>query len=145
MENYKKVIKRRIYLLTIPALIAVGLGVYNVFWAGSEVTKSYIFGFQTGAGITLGIFAVIFIIHYRILLRDEKKLQLQFNKENDERYKAIRGKAGLPLMLITSVAMVIAGIIAGYFNYTVFYTLIAAAYCQMLVCGFLKTYYMKTM
>ena len=127
MENYKKIIKNRIYLLAIPVLIAVGLSLYNLFWASSEIAESFIFGFQTGAGIALGM------------------LQLQYNKENDERYQAIRAKAGLPFMLVASVVIIIAGIVAGYFNFTVFCTLIAVAYCQMLACGLLKVYYMRTM
>lgn len=145
MENYKKIIKKRIYLLAIPVLIAVGLSLNNLFWASSEIAESFIFGFQTGAGIALGMIAAIYIIRYRMLLKNEKKLQLQYNKENDERYQAIRVKAGLPFMLVASVVIIIAGIVAGYFNFTVFCTLIAVAYCQMLACGLLKVYYMRTM
>ena len=57
----------------------------------------------------------------------------------------IRAKAGMPMLLVTSCVMVIAGIIAGYFNVTVFMTLTAAAMCQLLVGSLIKMYYMKTM
>jgi hypothetical protein len=79
------------------------------------------------------------------MLRDEKKLKLQFNKEKDERLKAIRAKAGMPILLVTSVLMIIAGVIAGYFNATIFVTLIIAAVGQMIISGFVKMIYMRKM
>lgn len=145
MEKFKKVIKRRIYLLAIPALVGIGLLAYNFLGTDTEIKSSYVYGFQLGVGITLGVMAIINMVRFGGILRDEKKLQLQYNKENDERYLAIRGKAGLPMMLFTSVGMLIAAIIASYFDFTVFFTLMVAAYCQMLVAGLLKAYYMKTM
>jgi len=70
---------------------------------------------------------------------------LEFNKENDERLKAIKAKAGLPMVLVTSVLMIIAGVIAAYFNATVFIVLIVAAVCQMMISGIVKLIYMRKM
>jgi hypothetical protein len=78
-------------------------------------------------------------------IKDERKLKMAYNRENDERMKAIRAKAGMPMLLITSVMMVIAAIIAGYFNIVVFYTLTAAAMMQLLLGVSVKLYHMKTM
>ena len=50
----------------------------------------------------------------------KKELKIQYNKENDERMKAIKAKAGMPMLLITSIVMIIVGVIAGYFNFTIF-------------------------
>lgn len=145
MENYRKSIKRRIYLLAAVAIFACCLGIFDVFIAPPEMKESYILGFQTGAITALGLVSVILIIRFSKLLRDEKKLQLQFNKENDERYKAIRGKAGMPMLLFTSVAMIIVGMIAGYFNSTIFLVLMIAATTQMLVGAIVKMIYLKKM
>lgn len=48
MDRYKKTIKRRIYLLSIPMILAVAFGIYNVFFATAEIKNNYIFGFQNG-------------------------------------------------------------------------------------------------
>jgi hypothetical protein len=145
MDTYKKIVRRRIALLVIPVLIAVSFGIYDVFFAGSEIKNSDIFGFQVGAITAIGILAMINIIRFSRLLKDKKKLQLQYNRENDERYKAIRGKVGMPVLLITSVIMIIVGVVAGYFNITIFYTLIIAALGQMTISVIVKILYMKKM
>ncbi len=145
MENYRKSIKKRIYLLGAVVIFACCLGIYDVFFAPPEINDSHIFALQEGAITALGIISAILIIRFRILLKDEKKLQLQFNKENDERYQTIRGKAGMPMLLFTSVAMIIAGMIAGYFNSTIFLVLMIAATSQMLVGAIVKMIYLKKM
>lgn len=87
--------------------------------------------------------ALIRIIRYRKALRNDKELQIQYNKENDERMKAIQAKAGMPMILISSIIMVIAGIIIGYSNMVVFYTLIAAAVIQLVIACITKFIYTK--
>ena len=69
-------------------------------------------------------------------------LREAYLKETDERMILIRSKAGMPALLITSVIMIFAGIIAGYFNIIVFYSLLAAGVCQLLLGVCLKFYYM---
>jgi len=145
MEKYKKTLRNRIALLTMPALIAVALSIFDVFFASEKVKSSFIFGFQVGATTALGLLSMLLIIRYSAIIRDSSKLQLQFNKEYDERYKAIRAKAGMPVLLITSLGMVVAGIIAGYYSITIFATLIAAAVCQMLVAAIIKQIYLRKM
>lgn len=144
MDDYKKKLKIRIALLSIPAIIAVSLGVFDVFWAMAEMKNSFIFGFQSGAASALGVLSLYLIMKYRQILCDEQKMKMQFNKENDERLKAIRAKAGLPLILITSVTMIIVGVIGGYFNLVVFYSL-TAALCQLTIAIIVKRVYMKKM
>ena len=80
-----------------------------------------------------------------LILKDETKLRQQFNLENDERLKAIRAKSGMPMLIFTSLAMVIAGMIAGFFNETVCLTLIIAAACQLLAGVAVKAVHMKIM
>jgi hypothetical protein len=145
MNNYKKTIKKRILLLTVPIILAVSLGVYDVFWASEQIKATSIYGFQVGIIISIGLLATILVIHYRVLLKDKGKLLLQFNRENDERIKAIKAKAGIPMLPITSILIIIAGVIAGYFDTLVFITLIAAAVFQMTICGIVKVIYMKKM
>ena len=143
MEKYKKIIIVRVFLLEILALLAVALGIYDVFWATAKVKSIEVFEFQCGITMGLGILALIRIIRYRKTLRSEKELQIQYNKVNDERTKAIQAKAGMPMILISSIVMVIAGIIIGYSNLVIFYTLIAAAALQLVIACTTKFIYVK--
>ena len=143
MEKYKQVLKKRIVLLTIPVLIAVVLGIYNVFFASEAARESFAFGFQCGTALVLGLMSAVLIIRFRGTLRDDAKLKVQYNKENDERLKTIRAKAGMPMLMVTSVGMIVAAIIAGYFNSTIFITLTAAACCQMLIGAIIKQVYLR--
>lgn len=70
METYKKIIIVRMFLLSMMALLAVGLGIYDVFWATAEIKASEIFEFQCGITTALGILALIRIIRYRKALRN---------------------------------------------------------------------------
>lgn len=145
MEAYRKTIKKRIYLFTVSVIIALGFGIYDVFFATAFMKNSEIFGFQCGLATVLGFFSLFFIVRYRKILNDEHALKLLYNKEHDERTRAIRAKAGMPILMFTSVAMIIAGIISGYFNNTIFHVLILAALCQIIVCCAVKLFYLRTM
>jgi formate hydrogenlyase subunit 3/multisubunit Na+/H+ antiporter MnhD subunit len=146
MNNYKKVLEKRIVLLSVLVLLAAGFCVFSVFYADFTALKnSDVFGFQLGVMTAIGILAAVNIIRCRSVLKDEAKLRLSCNKENDERNRAIKSKAGMPILTVTSVAMVIAGVIAGYFNITVFCTLIIASICQMTVSAAVKLINMRRM
>ena len=78
---------------------------------------------------------------YRGALKDEAKLRLLYNEENDERMKLIRAKAGVPMVLILSMALVLASMFIGYWNETAFVVLIGVALFQLLVSLGVKLYY----
>lgn len=143
MEKYKNTLKIRQWMLLLLAAVASGLGIYDTFWASEEIKSSILFEFQCGLTTALGILAVIWIIRYSKVLRSEKELQIQYNKENDERMKIIRAKAGMPMLLISSIVMIVAGLIASYINTDVSYTLIATAICQMMIACIAKLIYRK--
>lgn len=143
METYKRTINNRIYLLALVVLIAVALGIFDAFFATAEIKSSVIFSFQCGLTSACGLIALAFIARYKRALSDEKNIKLLFNKENDERMKAIKYKAGIPMLLVTSVLMIISAVIIGYFNVTAFYTLIAASLCQLVLSCIVKFVYIK--
>ena len=62
-----------------------------------------------------------------------------------KRMKAIRAKAGVPMVLILSIIQIIAGMVIGYFNETVFVTIIGVALFQLLASLAVKFYYMRKM
>jgi len=145
MEKFKKKINRRILLLAALLLIGVAMSIYDVFFASEELKNSYYWGLQAGSLTGLQLVAVFAIIRLSIIRRDETKLREQYNKENDERLKAIRAKAGMPILMITSLGMFVTAIVAGYFNDTVFFTLIIAAAAQLLIGAVIKVVNLKRM
>ena len=145
MEKFRKKLKIRVALLTALILFAVAIGIFDVFFAPEALKDSFMWGFQSGFVTSLGLVAVFALIRMSIIIKDETKIQLQYNKENDERLKAIRAKSGMPMLLITSIAMLIAGVMLRYINEVAFLTLAAAAVCQLLIGIIVKAVNMKRM
>ncbi len=149
MEKYKKKLKTRILFMSLAIIIAVILLIFNsmkmVATGDKEPFSSgFIDGFQSGLLAALvGIFCV-FIINYLIVMKDERKLRLWYNRENDERRKQIKLKAGGNVVLVNSVIIIFVGIIAGYFNEVVFFSLIGCALFQLLVSVVIKIYLIQT-
>lgn len=149
MGEFKTKIIRRIMLFSGITLITAVMGIY-AFFAGTSSEKTSmangsVSGFQFGLILGIGLLTLRQTIKLSIVVKDEKKLKMLYNEEQDERLKSIRSKAGMPMLMITSVMMLIAAIIAGYFNVVVFYTLIIAAIVQLSIGTIIKLYYMKTM
>lgn len=145
MEIYKKKIIRRKRLLMLAASIAVGFGIFDVFYADTWLSGNIAFNFQCGLVAAGGLLSLVKIFQYRKVLKDENLLKLEYNKENDERRKAILEKAGMPMILMMSVIILIAGIVAGYFNEIIFLTLIVTALCQLITGLAVKMYFMRRM
>ena len=145
MEQFRKKLKSRILLLSALSLITALVGVYDVFFASETLRNMIVFEFLGGVLAAICILSSLNIIKYNKILKDDNKLKLEYNKENDERFKTIKSKAGLPIVPVLSILMIISGIIAGYFNIIIFYTLIIVAMCQILISGFIKLIYTKIM
>jgi hypothetical protein len=134
--------------MTLVALILGFYSIYSIITADiSTATHSdgFVAGFQFGLIVSIFGFSVFDIIKLSLAINDETKLKVLYNKEHDERLKAIRNKAGAPMIVVTSVLMVLAAIVAGYFNIVVFYTLVIAVAAQLSVSAIVKLYCMKTM
>ena len=145
MESYRKSITLRIALFTLCVALFVGILLYNVFFASSAMKDSVVFSFQCGFA-SAGIIALVyFILRYSKVVNDEEKLRLLYHQEHDERMSAIRSKAGVPMVLVLSLLLVFAGMIAAYFNEIVFYTLELAALGQLLISAAVKFYYKAKM
>lgn len=150
MEQYRKTVKRRLVLCVLLAILALALSAYLFITIGSEhddSTKTMADGFLIGfpCGICLGIFILSVAVIFRswFMLRDEKKLRLGYNRDNDERMKLIRAKAGYPFSLVTAVAMIIVGLLLSRVNMTASLTAIACACGQLIVSVVFKAVYSK--
>ena len=141
MEQFRKKIKTRMLLISIVLLVFVAILLYNQFGASDALKDSLAFSFQCGLSASGSLVLVFWLVKNRCALADETKLRALMNQENDERMSAIRAKAGIPMVLILSMALVIGGMIIGYFNETVFVILIGVALFQLLVSLLVKLYY----
>jgi len=149
MEEFRTNVKRRITIFSGMTLVAAALGVYNFLLMNySEDATMYdgsVTGFQSGLILSIGIIAVVQIIKLTRAVNDETNLKLLYNQEHDERLKTIRSKAGMPMLMITSILMLIVAIVAGYFNIVVFYTLVITAIVQLSIGAIVKLICMKMM
>ena len=143
MEKFKKILRFRKWTFQFLIVFAASLGIYHTFFASEAVKANFIFDFQCGFILAFGFASLIGMAHCIKILRYEEMLQIQYNREHDERMKAIRAKAGMPMMLISSVIMIEVGIIIGYVNTIVFYTLITAALCQLAAGCIVKLVYQR--
>ena len=141
MELFKKKLKTRIVLLCAVLLMFVAILIYNQFGASDTLKDSLAFSFQCGFSAAGSLVLVFWLVKCRAALQDETKLRLLYNQENDERMKAIRAKAGIPMVLILSLALVLGGMVIGYWSETVFVVLICVALFQLLVSLGVKLYY----
>ena len=141
MDQFKKKLRTRIILLCAVLLLFVAILLYNQFGASSALKDSLAFSFQCGFSAAGSLVLVFLLMKTRGALKDEAKLRLLYNAEKDERMSAIRAKAGIPMVLILSMLLVLAGMVIGYFDETVFVVLICVALFQLLVSLGVKLYY----
>ncbi len=145
MAAFKQRLNRRILLFSGVLLIFISVLLYNQFGASNTIKDTLTFSFQCGFSAVGALVLVYLIAQYRRALSDDQKLQVLYNKENDERTRAIWAKSGIPMTVILSMTLILAGIVIGYFNEIVFVTLICVALFQLLVTSAVKLYYMKKM
>lgn len=129
--------------LMVCAAAFLGLSATNVLpiQLGSEQANGFVAGFQLGLYCCLVLIALASLSKYRKALKDDKALKQLYYQENDERLCHINRQVGKSSMKVTIIAMVIATIVAGYFNYTVFITLLCATVLQAMIQNLLKAYY----
>lgn len=116
MERFKKKLRIRIVLLCAVLLLFVAILLYNQFIASEALKNSLAFSFQCGFSAAGSLVLVFWLMKSRSALKDESKLRLLYNQEKDERMSAIRAKAGIPMVLILSMMLVLAGMVIGYWS-----------------------------
>ena len=109
MEQFKKKLNLRMRLFGFLVLFCIVIILINQFGTFITYTESLAFSFQRGFSAAGALVLVFWMMKYRGALRDETKLRLLYNEENGERMKAIRAKAGVPMVLILSLTLVLAG------------------------------------
>lgn len=94
-------------------------------------------GFATGATTAMLVFMIVALFRNNKALKDEKALKKLYVNENDERTIQIWTSARAAAFQTFLLLGIVAAIIAGYFNMTVFITIVACLFCaSMVVVGF---------
>lgn len=146
MDIYIQKIKRRILILGIGIVLAVLFLINNqlrlIDFNLSPVNND-ISNFQNGLLAGLTIIALLHMVRNCRAVKDRRMAELLYNKEQDERLSFIRQKSGMPMLMITSILLILSGIAAGYFNSIIFYTMIIAGAAQLTLGAIVKLVYMK--
>lgn len=148
VERMKEIIRRRLIVgsfLVSGVGILIALQVYNMFrpFVGGENYADFLSGVQLGLLIGVDLVAVFFLAKYLGLLKDEKRMRESFVQENDERNAAIAAKVGVSSYGFTSVGLVVAAVVAGYFSIGAFVALLGAMVFEVLVRLALYLYYSR--
>jgi hypothetical protein len=148
MEKFKNVLKRRIAFMLAFNGLAIAFIILSIYIArlkshnGSEM-DGFVSGFQIGIYFGLQIVIIIYVIKYLKALKSDIELKKLYIKENDEREKVIRDKIGGVGLDFSLAVIATAAVISGFFNQTVFMTLLAVLVAVVAIKGTLKIYYRR--
>ncbi len=144
MNEYRKKIKTRMTVFMVLGLLFAGYILLMVLTDRRMVVgNDLIAGFIEGAMTSVIGVVIFFQVYYSRVLKDEAKLKAMYTKENDERMILIRQKSGVPFVFYSSGLLILAGVVAGFYNETIFATLIVAGAAQCLIAVVLKAIYSK--
>jgi len=146
METYRRKLKTRvaglaavILLANIIYLLLVVFGTKLSLLPG--IIPDNMRGFTSGALSGITLFLMIRLAVAAVSLRSPEALRSRYIKENDERKQMIYQKTGSLGFQIAGVGLGFAAVIAGFFDQTVFFTLIMALLFLVLVKASLRLYF----
>ena len=152
VEAYRKSIRRRVRVMAILgiAYVVVMIAAHTVWSGHADATENLVWGavaegFAGGAITAMVACFALIVPRYVKALNDEQALRRLWNKEHDERMRAIKARAGAPMLLYTSVAMIAVAMLIGPWNMMAAMTLMLAATAQILVCAVTKLICMRMM
>lgn len=145
IEKFKKELRSRGIICAVLCLLIIAAFILKAFIIKDSLGEIAPFklGFLTGLGAVIALSLALISINSFRTLKNEKKLRLAFNAENDERCAAIRAKSGNPIIIYTSELMIIAGLLVKSPDASK--ALIIAAACQLLVSVVIKRVLNKIM
>lgn len=154
MEAYKKKLRlQRNMGFIIGVLLfvcAIGIMYFPVYGTqtahpliDAEDAFAHAMGFVSGVSTGLGLVALFLAFRYFFALRNETKLKAMYIKQNDERLAAAKKSAFTVGACISIVGILIAAIVAMFFNQTVAVTLVSVVYFTALVVLICKVIFVK--
>lgn len=143
MEQYKKTLRLRIRIMGLSYFGFTLFLIYDQFFAPVQKEVNIMAEFQKGLLVGLAVVLMFLVSKYQKALRDDAALKKLYLKAKDERKKAIMDASGGYVLPACSVIIMIAGIVGGYYDKVIFYSLIGCGYFLLTIKGILKIYYMK--
>lgn len=147
MKSFREEIRGRMIWMGI-ACAALAALVGGGFFIGLAVQgDSHIGGFITG--VQTGLFAAVLAVlvrqlfGYRKALADDKALRTLEIQHSDERTRYIRDRIGGVGLNVVLFMLAAATVVSGFFDHTVFFTLLAALGATALVKALLKGYFIR--
>lgn len=141
MEKFKVKVRNRSRFLVILfiAVVAVYLILLNL--EGLQKTSGNITGFNAGMLTGFAALLCVDLLKYQRSMRNEEAFKKLYIEENDERSLMILQKTGAVGINLCIIGLAFGTIISGFFNETVFYTLLAATlFCSIIKASF-KVYF----
>ena len=143
MDKFRKQIKNRIIPNLISAICGVTLLIVLLRQPAKLHIAEFIKGFQTGILISVIGICIFYIIRAIRVLKDDEKLKQLHIDETDERKLLVQQKANSMSMIVTTFVLVGGTAISGFFNETIFFTLLATCVVILIPANLLKLYYSK--
>lgn len=143
VEAYRRTIRRRMRVMTALSLLyAAAMIAVHVL---GKSPMGYAGDFSLGLSVGVVLCCLVRMPRYAQVLRDEQALRRMWNQEHDERMRAIKAKAGVPMLLYTSGAMIAIALLICGWNMTAAMTLLIAATTQLVASVAVKFTYMRIM
>jgi len=148
MEQYKRKLKLDNIFISIGIVILVAVQVL----AFCEIIQpiplgerwtSFWNGFIAGAALGITILLVVGLIINIRALRDEAKLKKLYIKSHDERAIEVAEKGRAAGASISVIAMLVVGIVSGFFSITVFVSVMSCCFVSSVIMAICKLYYNK--
>lgn len=146
MDKYELTLKRRKTFSAIGLFLVIAVLIFAVIYqlpALDSDERAFMVGFQTGILAVMIVMLATGFYQSTKALNDEAKRKTMYIKEMDERQQYIDQKAGSIGMNVVAYGMSLSTAIAGSFNETVFFSLLAATVFIVLVRASLMFYYRR--
>ena len=142
MEDFKRVIQRRNFILKCLILLAVILDiVLNIIPIDPQLDIAT--SFQIGLLIGLSLLGCIGVYKYSRILKDDNELEKLEISEHDERKKMIKQKTSQSTLITVVITLLMVTCVIIYFNQLIAFTLLCVIYSILLITIAFKIYYSK--
>ena len=147
MKEYREGVKRRIPWFWAGCVGVLILGAGLLLFARTRQEEAFMQGFvpgmQTGFLAVMVVSCLLQATRSQRALKDEALLKRMYIAETDERNRLIRDKVGNTGFNTVMGLLMLATVVAGYFEKTIFLTLLATLLCTTLIKVGMKIYYGK--
>ena len=141
MDKYRNALKIRLLFSSLYCAAVVTVILLGMFHPGDAHGNDYISGFSLGMCCGIAFVMISFMVKIWGALRNTEKLKKLYIKETDERIRLIQSKAGSAGISVAIAGLLLGAVVAGYWNATVFFTLVASAVFISLVVLAMKVFY----